>query len=619
MKGIGWALLVLVLMLAVALWWLDWNHLRGPLAEFASRELERTVSIDGDLDVELGWTPRVHVHGLRIADAPWAGREHMAEVERLSASIPLGSVLRGDPEFRDVVVERPRVHLERNPQGAANWDFLEDDPDEDPPRITALSVHEGHFVYTDAPLQTRIEGQLYTEDGRTHLQADGTYREAPLKVVGQAGELPALVDGAEPFPLELEIWYAAQYLSAQGAFDDPQEPLERFTFTLAAEGDDLGTLLQALDVPAPDMDAFELSGEVSRQGEQWRVRDIQGRLKETRLERGELHADTAAEPPRVEGELHLARLDVQNLFEFFGLDAPPEEERERLLPDDPIPVDWLSAFEVHVTLSTADAALWVIEGHDMMLDVQLQEGTLRIDPFRMSVAEGEIAGAFQLSSRDGVPGFVTDIGLRSASLEHMLENTEAAQFIRGRLSGRIELEGRGASVAEALGEAEGQVGLALTRGALDRLVAEGIALNIIELLFGDGEPDQRVRCGVAAFDVGGGEMVSELLLIDTDERVITGDGNVDLREERFAFELEAHAKEAGGLSLQTPVNIEGSWMDPDFGIEAGEAIARGAAAALLGAVAAPLAAVLPFIEPDAAEDHDCQALFQELGETFEEE
>jgi hypothetical protein len=60
--------------------------------------------------------------------------------------------------------------------------------------------------------------------------------------------------------------------------------------------------------------------------------------------------------------------------------------------------------------------------------------------------------------------------------------------------------------------------------------------------------------------------------------------------------------------LRTPIEIRGHLADPTFGVNATSAAKQGAAAAVLGAVATPFAALLAFVDPGLAKDQNCAAL-----------
>jgi hypothetical protein len=57
-----------------------------------------------------------------------------------------------------------------------------------------------------------------------------------------------------------------------------------------------------------------------------------------------------------------------------------------------------------------------------------------------------------------------------------------------------------------------------------------------------------------------------------------------------------------------PITLKGTLLHPKPGVDAGKAAGQIGLAAAVGAVFAPLAAILPFIEPGLAKDADCAAL-----------
>src|SRR5450755_1720406 len=74
-----------------------WNLLRGPIAGYFGHQLGRPVAIAGDLDVELGWTPRIQVDDGSIGNAPWSKAPQMVHVQRMNLRVELLSLFTGAP------------------------------------------------------------------------------------------------------------------------------------------------------------------------------------------------------------------------------------------------------------------------------------------------------------------------------------------------------------------------------------------------------------------------------------------------------------------------------------------------------------------------------------------
>lgn len=105
-----------ILTLAIAFF--PWRILRGPLASYASHQLQREVRI-GDLDVDLGRITRVQLDEITIGNASWSADQRMAHASRIVFFFSLGALLKAEPEYVQLV--EPDVLLEKSADRAANW------------------------------------------------------------------------------------------------------------------------------------------------------------------------------------------------------------------------------------------------------------------------------------------------------------------------------------------------------------------------------------------------------------------------------------------------------------------------------------------------------------------
>ncbi|HEV7800040.1 MAG TPA: AsmA family protein, partial [Burkholderiales bacterium] len=63
---------VFVLLIAIGIYFFEWNMLRGPIAKRVEHATGRSFAINGDLHVHLSMTPRITADGLVLGNAPWA-------------------------------------------------------------------------------------------------------------------------------------------------------------------------------------------------------------------------------------------------------------------------------------------------------------------------------------------------------------------------------------------------------------------------------------------------------------------------------------------------------------------------------------------------------------------
>ena len=76
------------------------------------------------------------------------------------------------------------------------------------------------------------------------------------------------------------------------------------------------------------------------------------------------------------------------------------------------------------------------------------------------------------------------------------------------------------------------------------------------------EKGSKINCIVADFPIKDGLATAKVLFIDTDRKVITGQGTINLADERLNLRLNPSPKKATLIRLATPVNIGGTLAKP---------------------------------------------------------
>lgn len=102
----------------------DWNLARAPIARMITAKTGRSAAIDGNLRVHLwSFTPTIDIEELRLANPDWAKSPLMFGAEKISISVSLGRLLRGQIVLPKLEVWAPQVNLERDRQGRASCEF----------------------------------------------------------------------------------------------------------------------------------------------------------------------------------------------------------------------------------------------------------------------------------------------------------------------------------------------------------------------------------------------------------------------------------------------------------------------------------------------------------------
>jgi len=185
-------LIVAALAIVIAVY--DTNDRKQLAAGAVSTALGREVSINGDADLDLGWVTTIKLGDVSIANADWAKAKdpNMVQVGQLDLAIDVWQLLHGRILVPEIDVSRPRVLLEKNAQGEANWQLstgakaaarsAAPTQQREIPVVQHLDLDQGRFVYNDAKMDrnaaldvTRLRVTDDRADRKVQVTGDGQY------------------------------------------------------------------------------------------------------------------------------------------------------------------------------------------------------------------------------------------------------------------------------------------------------------------------------------------------------------------------------------------------------------------------------------------------------------
>lgn len=662
-------LLALLGALVVFLLLFDWDWLRGPLNRTISEKTQRRFD-SSHLAVELGWNPVIRLKDVYFANADWAdgtGDKPMARIGTLEFSVSLRDLWNGKVFVPRVAMDQAELNFEKAKDERRNWVLGEPSETKEPSKllISSLSVRQGKLRYVDRTTPFDIGVDVETFDPAAAAKADdakarpdnaryttryrfaGTYHDAKFSGQAQTGDVLSFQGSDVPFPIQGRLVAGTTRLDVEGTVADAAN-ISGIDVRLNIAGNTLANLYPFLLLPLPASPPYRLSGHLKLDGNRYSMQDIQGRIGKTDVA-GEA-AYVQREPrPLLTTTLHSKLLNLPDLGPLVGLttkdtaDARPltqaetqTRERaqarekqtsggralptgtvqgERLLPTGKFEGGRFKAIDAEADLRVdrIDAPDFIAL-QNLRVKLDLKDAVLRLDPFDVDLADGELRSVVRLNAQQPTLRADVDITARRLKLARLVPPSPRLAPSSGAMGARAKLSASGNSIADLAAKADGQVQAALSRGQVSNLLDAVSGLNggkILTLLMGGDKPIP-INCGAVSFDVKDGQGKSQLFVIDTEDTRIEGDGGFDLDHERFDLTIAPKPKKAGILSLRTPVRVYGSFRSPDFELDkAGLALRGGGAVAL--ALVNPLAALLPLIETGPGEDTDCQRLLASAG------
>ena len=636
--------LVVLLALAVAIFAavFQWNWLRRPIDDYASARLQRPVAIHGDLTGHVwSWTPSFTAKDVTVAQPAWVGPGQMARLPSLTLAVDLKALLHGRFVLSVVDAQQPTLTLQRDADGRDNWTF---GPAQATPSMLRLppirhfTIEGGRVSLVDARRRLRFTGQFSSDEqlggsdrGRFDLTGQGAANGAAFAARIVGGPLID-VDPDKPYPFQADIHAGATHAVAQGTIPHPFD-LGVFEATGRIRGDDLADLYDLTGVATPNSPPYDLAGHLSRNGARSEITGIHGRLGSSDLA-GHLTVLSKDHRDDVIGDLSSRRLKLADLTPVIGgapraalkgaIVSPKQAAvadqltaERRILPDTHLDVARIRQTDADIRYRADSVDAGPLPIREVLLHARLDHGLLIVDPLSLVLPQGALSGRIRLDARGATPLTAIDLALANAQVQELLPRTKAGPApIQGSLEARAQLTGVGDSVRAAAGSANGVVAVAIPRGQMRQLFAELLGIDVGRSLFLYLSKDQTptpVRCAVAEFDAHDGVLTARRLLIDTAAVRAEGGGTVDLRDETLNLELSGKPKHFRLLHLAAPITLKGRLDDPKVGVDLAKAAPQLGAAVVLGVVATPFAAILPFIAGGQAKDADCGALLSEAA------
>jgi uncharacterized protein involved in outer membrane biogenesis len=590
----------------------------------ASRLLGRDITVS-DASIDWGRVTRIDLAGVKVANVAWAHQENFLEAEKLSADIEIWPLLRGEVKLPRLALVAPRLHLEKQSDGTVNWSFgaqpvvnqaaetMAPEERDEMPAFDFVEISDGTLQYRDDARKLLIDGELSLATGEAEgkeavkFTGKGTLEERPLSVAFRGGSFVMLKNSDKPYPLKLAVKFGATEVALEGTMQDPIA-FEGTDLKLDLKGPDLAEVFPVLGVPAPPTPPYHLAGQLQRDGEVWSFRQFNGTVGDSDLA-GEVRIDYGPERPKLDADLVSRVLDFDDLGPLVGATPDTDEtaskaqekaarelaQSDNIFPDMPLNFSKLKVMDMDVKLTAKEVrsesylAVTSLKGH-----VVIENGVARLEPFELGLAEGVVNGRIKLDATAEPAAISTDLGLRQLNLGTFFEESPYFDATDGRIDGRVKLAGRGSSLAEVMGGADGDLRLVMHGGSVSWLLVELIGLDLGQALILYVTEDNRIpiKCAAGKIDVQQGVAEMAPVVVDTTDSILYFSGKTDLRQQTVTLQVEADAKDFSLVDIDAPLLVSGKIRDPRISLGKGVPI--------------------PLIEPGDAEEISCDRLINTI-------
>jgi len=585
---------------------LDFDRLKPLLVQVVKQETGRDLEIRGRIELKPGLRPSLVMDDVLFQNAPGGSTPEMIKIKRLEAKVQVLPLLSKEIQINRLVLLEPDVVIERDKSGMWNFEFHkpENIPQKDPsPQSFALpklgfqqvQVQKGKFLYRDgekgALCCLSVDQFTASSEGigsPIALAFKGSYNDKPVELAGTVGSLLLLKEPSRGYPVDLTAKAAGAQWRAEGTI---QDILNMKGFALKAGAEVPSTLQVAAffgETLPVELGPLRASVVLSDGGDKtYRLSDLKMVSKAGDIG-GTLTVRLGESRPKLSGFLTSRSLNLSPFLNGGKVNPAKREpgtRKNRIFPNDPLPLDLLKNIEVQLKFSADQVQLPRLPLANLRLEANHKDGRLALKPIKAKAGGGDAEGQVELLSQGRVAVAKARFKITQMDLQRVSSDLKA----EGKIDADLELLSKGSSVAGFMAGLTGRTVVVMGQGRVDnrtiQILAGDLGSGVFQLLnpSSKGSDHAEINCGVSGFDIKDGMAKVTALVLDMPDMTVIGEGQVNLRDETLDLALKPYGKGTGvSLSLgelAKSFRLGGTLANPSLQLDAAQTmLAAGKAA-----------------------------------------
>jgi len=444
--------------------------------------------------------------------------------------------------------------------------------------VLDLDLQDGYFKW-HARLkdETRVlkfsKARLQTAwEKPVKLQLDGKLFDEQIKLDFKTSRLSEFFDEMTELDVDLTADIAESNIILAGTVELPVTK-ERFQLDVIFKGKELEKLNKILNSELPPFNNYSLTGKITSNESGYIVRADDATIGDTHFN-AVIVIDTNAFKPFWTVNLNSQKLQIKD-FEFLDLEV--EEMKASTIKESLKRTNVVTGKQpgwrlkkivdnprMHLDLSlnveqvmAGDSALG-----SSILKLKMLDDTLMLENAELNIPGGKLKSSASFRIKDErVTGHL------KLYIDKFEYGAVARYFVPGSpeggvLSTRIDMQLDGPDFMHLFDDASGKLDVALwprnTKSKIFDLWATNLFLIILPEI---RKKESRMNCMVALMDIDEGIMKEDFFGIDTTRVWMTGNINVDFKQEYVKLSLYPRSKTAKLFAVQAPIRAEGGFDD----------------------------------------------------------
>jgi uncharacterized protein involved in outer membrane biogenesis len=358
------------------------------------------------------------------------------------------------------------------------------------------------------------------------------------------------------------------------------------------QGKDIANLKKITGKPMLYNGPFSVSGNaVALSEKSYKISGLKALIQESDVN-GSLEINLAGKKPRITAELCSEKLDLRPLLPKKGSKpGEPEKDSDKLsakktkvFSDTPLPLEMLKQVDADIELNAKQLLLTRLFLSDTDAHMVLEDGHLTVNPLKIVTGGGTLDGHFDLHVQDKGAQMATALRLDHYKLGSMLKKLGISESLHGNVDMKLDLEGRGNSIAELMSGLNGKTMVVMGEGGINqnavKLLGSDLSSGLLQLLnpLKKEEKYTKINCFAGGFDIKNGLAQSSALVLDTNQVRVFGYGKIDLKTEEIDLSLKPTPQKGVGINglgklslslgeLTKTLKLKGTLSKPSLSID----------------------------------------------------
>ncbi|MBW2609669.1 MAG: AsmA family protein [Deltaproteobacteria bacterium] len=356
-------------------------------------------------------------------------------------------------------------------------------------------------------------------------------------------------------------------------------------------GKEIKNIEKLVDKQMPIRGQFDISGHIADAGDSvYKASGLKFSIGDNEI-KGSAEIGLAGERPRFKAEFFARRLDLRSFsineegdMTKAGKSAGPAEKKDKIFPQDPLPLDILKQADADIRVRAGKILLPRIALDDLTVNMVLDNGRLMVKKLNFVIGGGTLNANLDLRTRGKTAIMKTALKVEKLDIGRMLRELKATDIIESKIDLELDLNGRGGSIAELMAGLNGKIILISGKGRIKDKSIDLLGADLSSNLFRILKPSKKdtdyteLNCLVSRFDIKDGIAECTALVFDTSLMSVVGEGKVNLRTEELDISVKPSPKKGLGVSgvgklslslgeLAKPLKLKGKIAKPSLALD----------------------------------------------------